>query len=289
MSTEVKQKASSKTKRKLPTPFSISPNPNSLYFTPALEAAVFRVRFTVADRQGLTVILGDVGVGKSSVIRYLHSEFDALEDTISVLIPTADFKSEYAMIQTVCKAFGMPSRKSVQAHQRELEEWLGEQYLADRNVVLFLDEAQKMKEPQLELVRAMLNFETDESKLIQVVLAGQLELRDRLLSNSQRALYNRLIAPTVLSPLTLEELHGMLLKRCEVHKIKFPFTDPSVERIFILTGGTPRSALRLCALAWEMAKLARSETVSPDLIDLAFKEMTLKDNEVDGGGGSDQI
>ena len=268
-----------KTKSRYKTPFSISPNPNNLYFTPALEAVLFRVRFTVDQRQGLTVLLGDVGLGKSSLVRYLHVDFDASEDTISILIPTPDFKTDYAMVATICVACGLPPRRSIQAHQRELEGWLEEQYKEERNVVLFIDEAQKLKPSMLEMVRAFLNYETNEEKLIQVVLAGQLELRDRLLSPAMRPLHSRMIAPSVLSPLTLDELAAMLAHRCERYKVSNPFPDDTLELIFKLTGGIPREALRLCAIAYEFAKLARTEKISTALLSEAYSELQLRDTE----------
>ncbi len=270
-----------KTKPRYKTPFSISPNPNNLYFTPALEAVLFRVRFTVDQRQGLTVILGDVGLGKSSLVRYLHVEFDASEDTISMLIPTPDFKTDYAMIATICAACGLPPRRSVQAHQRELEDWLGQQYVEGRNIVLFLDEAQKLKPSMLEMVRALLNYETNEEKLIQIVLAGQLELRDRLLTPALKPLHSRVIAPSVLSPLTLDELGAMIAHRCERFKTDNPFSNNTIELIFKLTGGIPREALKLCAIAYEFSRLARTKEVSLDLLNEAYTELQLRDTQSD--------
>jgi general secretion pathway protein A len=268
--------------RRTKTPFSISPSPTGLFLTPALEAVIFRVRFTIDERQGFSVILGEPGLGKTSVVRYLHSDYDASEDTLSILIPSPSFKTEYAFLTHICTAAGIPLRRSAQAQQRELENWLGEQYAADRNVALFIDEAQNLTPGILELVRALLNYETDESKLIQVVLAGQIELRTKLLAPQQKALYSRLVAPSVLSPLAPDELDGMIEHRCKLRKIKNPFPPESIERLYGLTGGIPRSTLRLCAISFEMAKLARMERVSVDLIDTAYAEMELEiDSESD--------
>jgi general secretion pathway protein A len=247
-----------------------------LFLTPALEAVIFRVRFTIDERQGFSVILGEPGLGKTSVVRYLHADYDASDDTLSILIPSPSFKTEYAFLTHICTAAGIPLRRSAQAQQRELENWLGEQYAADRNVALFIDEAQNLTPGILELVRALLNYETDESKLIQVVLAGQIELRTKLLAPQQKALYSRLVAPSVLSPLAPDELDGMIEHRCKLRKIKNPFPPESIERLYALTGGIPRSTLRLCAISFEMAKLARMERVSVDLVDTAYAEMELE-------------
>jgi general secretion pathway protein A len=259
------------------SPFSISPNPITLYLTPALEAAAYRINYTVEHRQGLTAILGEVGTGKSSIIRRSHAEFDAMPDVTSVLIPSPTFKTEYAMVQGIAQLFGLPARKGTQQHLRELETWLGEQFIADRVVILFIDEAQKLDHKMLEMVRALLNFETDEAKLIQIVLAGQLELRDRLISDKQKPLYTRLTMPTILSPLSPTEVQEVIAFRCKHGKISNPFPTESANRIYELSGGIPREVLRLCTIAYEMAQLAGMKTVMPDLTDSAFRELQLRE------------
>lgn len=263
------------------SPFSISPNPITLYLTPALEAAAYRINYTVEHRQGLTAILGEVGTGKSSIIRRSHAEFDAMPDVISVLIPSPTFKTEYAMIQGIAQLFGLPARKGTQQHLRELETWLGEQFIADKVVVLFIDEAQKLDHKMLEIVRALLNFETDEAKLIQIILAGQLELRDRLVSEKQKPLYTRLTMPTVLAPLSPSEVEEVIAFRCKHAKISNPFPPDSARQIYDLSGGIPREVLRLCTVAYEMSQIAKMPHVHPDLIDSAFRELQLRDGAGD--------
>lgn len=259
------------------TPFSISPNPVSLYLTDALEAALFKIRYCVDYRQGVTTILGDVGVGKSSLVRYAHAELDAREDITSILIPTPNFKTDYAFIQAIAQAVGLQSRRSVQQHERELEAWLAEQYLADRAVVLFVDEAQKLSTKMLELVRSFLNYETNEAKLIQIILAGQLELRDRLQTKKMKALFSRLIAPTVLSPMSLAEVEKMIEHRCAYYRVETPFPAPAMLRVYELSGGIPRDVLRICGTAYQMLQLMGVTEAPVELIDQAFKELQLSD------------
>lgn len=263
------------------SPFSISPNPITLYLTPALEAAAYRIMYTVEHRQGLTAILGEVGTGKSSIIRRSHAELDAMSDVTSVLIPSPTFQTEYAMIQGISQLFGLPARKGTQQHLRELETWLGEQFIADRVVVLFIDEAQKLNYKMLELVRALLNFETDDAKLIQIVLAGQLELRDRLVSDKQKPLYTRLTMPTVLAPLSPSEVEEVISFRCKHAKINNPFPTDAARRIYELSGGIAREVLRLCTVSYEMGQIAGIANLQPDLIDSAFHELQLRDGADD--------
>lgn len=260
------------------TPFSISPNPNILYLTPRLKAVLHKVRFTVDKRQGLTVILGDIGLGKSSILRFLHGEYHARDSIVATLIPTPVFSSDFAMLKSICQDFELPPRRSMTDQLEEMQSFLIEQYQAGKNVVLFIDEAQKLSSKMLELVRAMLNFETHTHKLVQIVMAGQLELRDRLLSESNKALYSRISAPSLLDPLTPQETTAMIEFRCQAADIQNPFTNGTVERIYELTGGVPREVLKLCALSYEMMLLQEESSISVDLLDSASEESKIMRN-----------
>ncbi len=264
------------------TPFSISPNPLSLYLTDALEAALYKIRYCVDYRQGLSAVLGDIGVGKSSLVRYAHAELDSRDDVISILIPTPNFSSDYAFIQAIAQFVGLPSRRSRQQHERELEAWLGEQFLADKAIVLFIDEAQKLSTKMLELVRSFLNFETNEAKLIQIVLAGQLELRDRLQTRKMKPLFSRIVSPTVLSPMSLAEVEKMIGHRCKYYKVSNPFPSPATLRIYELSTGIPRDVLRICGTAHQMLGLMGIEEAPVELIDQAYQELQLNQFPAEG-------
>lgn len=257
------------------TPFSVSPNPLSMYLTAPLEAVIFKVRYTVNKRQGLTVVLGDNGLGKSTVMRYLYTAYDSREDVVAMYVPTPSYSSEFAMMQALCADIGLPVRRSILAHQEELFAWLVSQYSAGNNVVLFLDEAQKLTNKMLEVVRTLLNYETGEHKLIQIVLAGQLELRDRLLSEKQKALHSRLIAPSVLSPLTLDDMVAMLDHRCRHAKVNNPFDAVALDRLYEVTEGIPRRVLSLVGFAYEMMLQTGAKKITAKLIDHATQEVSL--------------
>ena len=254
------------------TPFFISPSPTSLYLTASLQATLAKVRFALNKRQGLSTILGDVGLGKSSILRYLYAEYAAHETVTTTLVPTPTFPSEFAMLKSICLDFGLAPRRSLTAQLEELNSFLVEQYQAGRLVILFVDEAQKLKFKELELVRAFLNFETDRHKLLQLVLAGQLELKDRLQLDSYKAIKSRVFTSSLLSPLTLQETVEMLAYRCNFAQIQNPFSLPTVERIYELTGGVPRAVLTLAALCYEMMGMMGVSEVDVDLVESAASE-----------------
>jgi general secretion pathway protein A len=257
------------------TPFSISPNPNSLYITPLLRSALIKARFTIDKRQGLTCVLGDNGLGKSSFLRFLFAEYGAREDVVATLIPTPSFPSEFAMLKSVCQDFDLPAKRSLVAQQEELQNYLLEKYEAGFNVVLFVDEGQRLTNKMLELVRTLLNFETAKHKLIQIILAGQLELRDRLLSDENKAIKSRIIAASLLASLTPDEMAAMIEHRCKVADITNPFPAPTLERLYDLSGGVPRETLKICALAYEMMLMEGSEEIDVETLDAAYDEGAL--------------
>ncbi len=127
----------------------------------------------------------------------------------------------------------------MQKQESELNSYLISEYKENRRVILFLDEAQKLPGVQLELLRTLLNFETGQDKLIQIVIAVQLELRQKLADTSKKALRSRIFAPSSLTSLTLEETQAMLDFRCEQAGISNPFMSEAVQAIYLLTGGIP--------------------------------------------------
>jgi general secretion pathway protein A len=253
-------------------PFSISPNPNLLYLTPALRVTLEKVRFVLDSRQGLTAILGDVGLGKSTIIRYLFNEFDAREDVAATMIASPNFPSEFAFLKKICADFGLPARRSMGDQENTLRDFLLSLYAEDKACVVFIDEAQRLPGRQLELVRTLLNFETDETKLIQVVLSAQLELRQKLMDSSKKALRSRIFAPSMLGALSPTETAEMIAFRCKEARVPNPFTPDAVELIYTLTGGVPREILKVAAVAWRFADNGK---VPAELIEEAAGEALL--------------
>lgn len=257
------------------TPFSTSPNPASLYLTANLKSTLHKIKYVIDKRQGLTCILGDVGMGKSTLVRLLVGEYKAREDCQVCFVPTPSYSSDFAFLKGICADFGLPPKRSLFDQEQSLQAYLIERLTEGKNVVVFLDEAQKLNGKMLEQVRAMLNFETNHAKLIQLVLAGQLELRDRLKSPDKKALRSRIFAPSILDALSLDETKAMIRHRCEYAEITNPFPDAIIERVYEQTGGVPREVLKLCAMAYEMMNLSGLREVSLDILSAAQDEAIL--------------
>jgi len=263
-------------------PFSISPDPDLLYLTPALKSTLFKVRHVVDNRQGLTAIMGDVGTGKSSVLRRLWADYVEREDEFATaIVPSPNFPSDFAMLKAICSDFEIPPKRSMVTQENELRGFLIELDQAGKTCVLFVDEAQRLKGPHLELIRTLLNFETNKYKLIQVVLAAQLELRVKLMDSSKKALRSRIFLPSLLDPLSLPETREMIGFRCEKAGISNPFTEDGVEMIYNHTGGVPREVLKVCGFAYILALQAGERTVPVEAIELAAQEASLNEQQQD--------
>lgn len=263
------------------TPFSVSPNPAALFITPNLRSALHKVRYTIENRQGLTCVLGDAGMGKSSLMRLLHLEYEGRESEIAVAFLTdPDFHTPNAFVRSICQAFDVPMRRSLQAQKTEFKDFIFAQAQEGKNVVLLLDEAQGMSSETMEVLRSFLNYESNTAKLLQIVMAGQLELRERLKMPRNKALRSRIVMYSLLSPLTPTEAKAMLAHRCGLAEIKLPFTDDVIDLIYSTTGGVPRDILRICGYAYEIAVQLEESIVSREIAEQAIEhEQLVMDEE----------
>src|SRR4028119_333541 len=109
-------------------PFSISPNPLALHLTDSLRAVLHKTRYTINNRQGLSVILGDVGLGKSTLLRYFWNEYLSREDCKTVFIATPNFPSPFAMLKEICLGFGLEPKASRNTQERDFNEFLLNQF-----------------------------------------------------------------------------------------------------------------------------------------------------------------
>ena len=253
--------------------FSISPNPRFFYVTPSVQAAIAKTQYVVRARQGLTTIIGDVGLGKTSLLRLLYNEYDDSPDFTAAFIVNPKQTSETAFLKAICTEFGVKTKRSQRETEYELRGFLIDEYQAGRNVVLFVDEAQQLKGPMFEQIRQILNFETDETKLINIVLAGQVELRYKLADRSKRALVSRIAVSSTLDALTPEETAGMIDFRCTVAGVKSPFDSEAVQVIYQWSRGIPREVIKLCAISVQYATLNGLKRIPADLVEVASADI----------------
>ena len=168
-------------------------------------------------------------------------------------------------------------RRSMLAQENELRAHLMQLYSEGRTAVVFLDEAQRLPGKQMELVRVLMNFETNEVKLIQIVMAAQLELENKLRDPSKRAIKSRIFLPSLLSALSLPEARDMIAFRCDKSFIPNPFDDEAVKAIYDISQGVPRDILKIAAAAYALMKGSGLTSVPAEAIPGIAEEAKLRD------------
>ncbi len=135
------------------SPFSQTPDPSMLYLTPAIKTVLFKARYVIEQRQGLTCILGDVGLGKSTALRALHGQIAAPDTYKTAFLPTPNYPSDFALMKAICAEFDLDPKRSMLAQENELRAFLPDLLNQGKTAVIFLDEAQRLPGKQMELVR----------------------------------------------------------------------------------------------------------------------------------------
>ena len=254
-------------------PFSLTPNPRYLHIGTQHRSAIAKSLYLVEHRQGLTVIFGDVGMGKTTVSRHLlHHFLDYPEKFQVAYMPNPSYPSEHQLLVAICDEFGVAPARSKQATLSRLNAFFSEAFLAGRIVVLLIDEAQLLKGPQFELLRQLLNFETDDHKLIQIVLFGQNELRTKL--KPKKALSSRIVTRSTLEPLDLADTAAMIDFRLAVAGYTpGMFLPAAIARIYEASGGVPREVNKICLSAFTLATFTGLQRIDLALAEQAIAEI----------------
>jgi len=255
----------------LEAPFSISPDPRFLYLSPQHHLALSKIRYVVDNRQGLAILYGDVGHGKSTLVRRIYDIYKADEGFETIMITNPDLPSEMQLLKRITDSFGLDRRRSKLDQMEEFESYLVSQYANGKNVLILIDEAQMMVGSMFELVRQITNFESHSAKLVQIVLSGQNNLRNKL--KLKRPLLSRAVAVATLDPFTLEETKEMIEFRLTVAGRKKPlFESLAIDEIFSLTKGVPREIVKVCMDSLTIASLNNLVSIQKEAIQRARKE-----------------
>jgi len=253
--------------------FSISPNPRFFYITPNAQAAILKTKYVLEHRQGLTTIIGDVGTGKTSLLRLLYNEYSDNPNYTAAFLVNPKQSTETAFLKAVCTEFEVPTRRSQLETELELRNFLVSEAMEGRTVILFIDEAQQLRGAMFEQIRQILNYESDDTKLLNIVMAGQIELRYKLADPSKRALVSRIAATSNLDTLTLEDISELINFRCNIAQVKNPFEPAAVEAVFKYSKGIPREAIKLCAMSVQYGKLNDLESIPAGIVEIAKDDM----------------
>ena len=223
-------------------PFSLAPDPRFLFMSERHREALAHLLYGVGGGGGFVLLTGEIGAGKTTVVRCFLEQLPPHCVVAYIFNPCL---SVIELLQTVCSEFGieaLPAGASVKAHVDALNRFLLEAHAKGRHALLVIDEAQALEAPVLEQLRLLTNLETAERKLLQIILIGQPELRDRLAEPGLEQLAQRVIARYHLGPLGSAETRQYVQHRLAVAgpQVAVPFDAAALRRLHRLSGGVPR-------------------------------------------------
>lgn len=227
-------------------PFSIAPNPRYLLMTVRHREALAHLLYGVREGGGFVQLTGEVGTGKTTLCRHLLAELPEDIDAALILNPRID---ELELMQSICDELRIeyPASATVKQFLDALNRHLLDAHARGRHTVLVIDEAQNLSDGVLEQIRLLTNLETAKTKLLQILLVGQGELRDHLESRSLRQLSQRITARYHLAPLDRREVREYIRHRLkQVGCERALFTSSAVAAIAGYSGGVPRLINVLC-------------------------------------------
>jgi general secretion pathway protein A len=227
-------------------PFGPTPDPKFLFQSTRHREALAQLIYGVSERKGFIVLTGEIGTGKTTLLRTLLGRLAA--DTPVAYVHNSALPID-GLLEYVLQDWGVKSTATTQAQRLcELNEFLIEQHRRGASPVLVIDEAQNLSVETLEAVRLLSNFETVSQKLMQILLVGQPELRATLSRPELRQLKQRIGLRCHIGPLSAQETRGYIRHRLRVAGANDAgiFTDAAVQKIAEYSGGVPRVINIVC-------------------------------------------
>lgn len=252
-------------------PFSTSPDPNFFYESSEHRAALMRLVIEIRLKRGLSVVLGDVGTGKTTLSRKLFQMLKERDDVVFHMILDPTFDSEEIFLDSLVRTFGIEitsPQPTILDYKEAIKRYLFAQGAEqNKTIVLLIDEAQKLNSLSLEALRMLLNYETNEFKLLQLVILGQMELLPRL--TEVRNLIDRVSLLYTLTPFGIDETKEMIEFR--VRQAGYTgrdklFNESAIREIFKYTEGYPRRIGMLCHKALKLLVMKNKPIVDNEII-----------------------
>jgi general secretion pathway protein A len=257
------------------SPFSVTPDPNFFYTNPVYQEAYANLRYGIESKKGFIVITGEVGTGKTTLLRKLMHNLEGTIHTVFVFNTYLDFTE---LLQVILYDLGLaPKEPNKVTMLQELNDYLIAQLKQGHIVSVLVDEAQDLSDEALEGLRLLSNLETDQEKLVQIVLMGQPELQARLDRPSLRQLKQRVALQCRLLPLKDMEVSAYVDFRLRAagYKGKDLFDPDAFRQIAFYSNGIPRLVNIICDNALLCAYARSRKIVSADIIKEVVHDLRL--------------
>ncbi|ETW99761.1 MAG: hypothetical protein ETSY1_13765 [Candidatus Entotheonella factor] len=254
-------------------PFNLTPDPRFLFLSPQHEEALSHLLYGIYERKGFIAITGEVGTGKTLLCRTL---LERLDRSVSTALIFNSYLTDLELLEAILSDFGLTCAEATRkAYIDTLNQYLLDEFTAGRNAVVIIDETQNMELAVLEQLRMLSNLETDDGKLLQVVLIGQPELRDKLALREMRQLDQRIAVRYHLHALTLQETRQYVLHRLSVaggaNAITFHSRAWSLMHRYC--GGVPRRINVLCDRILMTAYVQGSRTITASIVKRSIRDL----------------
>jgi len=260
-------------------PFSTSPDPEFFYQSDEHKAALVNILIEIRLKRGLSVVLGDIGTGKTTLSRKMFQMLSSRENINFYMILDPSYDTEHMFLLSLAGTFGIDLKtdnSNIVDLKEAIKRFLFQKGVNEnKTIVLLIDEAQKLNTMSLELLRMLLNYETNEFKLLQLVLLGQIELMPRIVEIKN--FMDRVSLRYTLTPFRKEDTKEMIkfrIRQAGYQGREELFTDEAISEIYQYTQGYPRRIGMLCHKALKFLVMKNKPIVTPEVI----KEVI--DNEV---------
>ena len=265
------------------SPFALNPDPAFYFASKGHARALAYLNFGVHQREGFIVVSGEIGSGKTTLVRTLLEQLKS-KDVVAAQVRNTQLDSQELLL-AICNAFGVPPAGPSKAHLLgSLEAFFAGLAVRGKRALLVVDEAQNLGLREIEELRMLSNFQLESHALLQSFLVGQPELRQMLRSSEMEQLRQRVIASCHLGPLSAAETRAYILHR--LHHVGWTgvpsIQDAAFEGIHAHSGGIPRRINLLCTRLLLAAWLDEETDIDPRAVEFAAAEMHMEafgDNE----------
>jgi type II secretory pathway predicted ATPase ExeA len=257
-------------------PFNVNPDPRYLFLTHHTQEALACLTYGIETRKGFILLTGEVGTGKTTLINklleWLHKERVSTAFVFNPRLSVSQF-FDFMMAD-----FGIQCESRQKGQMLlKLNQWLLERYQAGERAVLIVDEAQNLSPQMLEEIRLLTNLETSTEKLLQIVLAGQPELEQKLNQPQLRQLRQRITLRAKTRQLTLEETRGYIHERLRIAGAENPdiFSPEAVEAVHRFARGIARVTNLLCEHALVSSFVDQKNPIPPEVVEEVARDFDL--------------
>jgi general secretion pathway protein A len=254
-------------------PFNLTPDPRFVFLSKTHKEAFAHLLYGIHDRVGFIGLTGEVGSGKTTVLRALLSQLDPEHHRTALIFNP--FLSAPELLQNINREFGITTSSTTLGPLEALNQFLLQQNSEGRTVVLIIDEAQDLEASVLEQIRLISNLETDTEKLIQIVLSGQPELVEVLNTNEMRQLSQRIVVRYHLQPMDFQDTVDYVRHRLQVAGATrgLIFSEGALKQIYRFSQGLPRLINAACDRALITAYSRDAARVSSRIAAAGIKDM----------------